>query len=102
MGVHDYSFETRNIKSNIDHILQADRLNVRDALEELGKKAELQSASGDTGFGVGLPVGYCYFNTVAGKPLWLASVSPLDGTYNWVDATGAAYVANNSQQEVTP
>ena len=99
MGGHDYSYETRNIKSNIEHILQADRLNVQDAVEEIGKKAQLQSAASDTGFGVGLPVGYCYFNTVAGKPLWIASIAA-DDTYNWVDANGTPYTSNGQQAQV--
>ncbi len=99
MGGHDYSFETHNVRSNIDHLLQADRLNKADAIEEIGKRAELQASASAASFGTGLPVGYCYFNTVAGKPLWIASIAQ-DNTYNWVDAMGNPYTTNGGQ--VTP
>lgn len=99
MGGHDYSFETHNVKSNINHLMQADRLNKANAIEEISKKAELQASASAASFGTGLPVGYCYFNTVAGKPLWIASIAQ-DNTYNWVDAMGNPYTTNGGQ--VTP
>ena len=101
MGGHDYSFETHNVKSNINHLIQADRLNKANAIEEISKRAELQASASAASFGTGLPVGYCYFNTVAGKPLWIASIAQ-DNTYNWVDATGAPYLDNPSQLDTSP
>lgn len=44
-------------------------------------------------------VGFCYFNTTAGKPLWIGSIA-LDGTYNWVDADGTPYTTNGQQANI--
>ena len=41
-------------------------------------------------FAKSLPVGFSYFNTVAGKPLWIGSINQ-DGTYNWYDYAGTQY-----------
>ena len=36
-----------------------------------------------------IPIGFCYFDTTLGKPIWLKS-SVFQGTKVWVDATGTA------------
>lgn len=47
------------------------------------------AAASDASLPEDIAVGFCYFNTTAGKPLWLKEIS--DDTYTWVDATGTEY-----------